>query len=80
MNFMDATVTEDGFADFGEFRLKFLPDQFEVLQEKNLVGKEVIFGIRPEDIYDALFAQVKIPGRTWPERSWRSSRTSVERR
>lgn len=62
MNFMDATVTEDGFADFGEFRLKFLPDQFEVLQEKNLVGKEVIFGIRPEDIYDALFAQVKVPG------------------
>jgi multiple sugar transport system ATP-binding protein len=62
MNFMDATVTEDGFADFGEFRLKFLPDQFEVLQEKNYVGKEVIFGIRPEDIYDALFAQVKVPG------------------
>ncbi|BAD85964.1 ABC-type maltdextrin transport system, ATPase component [Thermococcus kodakarensis KOD1] len=62
MNFMDATVTEDGFADFGEFRLKFLPDQFEVLREKNLVGREVIFGIRPEDIYDALFAQVKIPG------------------
>jgi multiple sugar transport system ATP-binding protein len=62
MNFMDATVTEDGFADFGEFRLKFLPGQFEVLQERNLVGREVIFGIRPEDVYDALFAQVKVPG------------------
>jgi multiple sugar transport system ATP-binding protein len=62
MNFMDATVIEDGFADFGEFRLKFLPDQFEVMREKNLVGKEVIFGIRPEDVYDALFAQVKVPG------------------
>ncbi|ASJ05688.1 ABC transporter ATP-binding protein [Thermococcus barossii] len=62
MNFMNATITEDGFADFGEFRLKFLPDQFEVLEERNLVGKEVIFGIRPEDIYDAMFAQVKVPG------------------
>jgi multiple sugar transport system ATP-binding protein len=62
MNFMDATVTEDGFVDFGEFRLKLLPDQFEVLREKNLVGEEVIFGIRPEDIHDAIFAQVKIPG------------------
>ncbi|MDK2869402.1 MAG: multiple sugar transport system ATP-binding protein [Pyrococcus sp.] len=60
MNFLDATITEDGFLDFGEFRLKLLPDQFEVLQD--YVGKEVIFGIRPEDIYDALFAQVKIPG------------------
>ncbi len=62
MNFIDATVTEDGFVDFGEFKLKLLPDQFEVLKEKNLVGKEVIFGIRPEDLYDAMFAQVKIPG------------------
>ncbi|EEB74751.1 ABC transporter ATP-binding protein [Thermococcus sp. AM4] len=62
MNFLDATITEDGFADFGEFKLKLLPDQFEVLRERNLIGKEVIFGIRPEDIYDAMFAQVKIPG------------------
>ena len=62
MNFMDATITDDGFADFGEFRLKLLPDQVDVLREKNLVGKEVIFGIRPEDIYDAMFAQVKVPG------------------
>ncbi len=62
MNFLDASVTEDGFLDFGEFRLKLLPDQFEVLQELDYVGKEVIFGIRPEDVYDALFAQVKVPG------------------
>ncbi|WP_042701338.1 ABC transporter ATP-binding protein [Thermococcus sp. PK] len=62
MNFLDASVTEDGFLDFGEFRLKLLSDQFEVLQELGYVGKEVIFGIRPEDVYDALFAQVKVPG------------------
>ncbi|USS41272.1 ABC transporter ATP-binding protein [Thermococcus aggregans] len=62
MNFIDATITEDGFVDFGEFRLKLLPDQFEVLEEKGYVGKEVVFGIRPEDLYDAMFAQVKIPG------------------
>jgi len=62
MNFMDATITEDGFADFGEFKLKLLPDQVEVLREKNLIGKDVIFGIRPEDVYDAMFAQVKVPG------------------
>ncbi|ASJ03403.1 glycerol-3-phosphate ABC transporter ATP-binding protein [Thermococcus profundus] len=62
MNFMDATVTHDGFVDFGSFRLKLLPDQVEVLEEKGYLGKEVIFGIRPEDVYDAFFAQVKIPG------------------
>jgi len=62
MNFMDATITEEGFADFGEFRLKLLPDQIEVLRNEDLIGKEVVFGIRPEDIYDAMFAQVKVPG------------------
>jgi len=62
MNFMEATITEDGFADFGDFRLKLLPDQVEVLREGGLIGRDVIFGIRPEDIYDAMFAQIKVPG------------------
>ncbi|ASJ10264.1 glycerol-3-phosphate ABC transporter ATP-binding protein [Thermococcus sp. P6] len=62
MNFIDATLTPEGFVDFGDFRLKLLPGQFEVLEEENLVGREVIFGVRPEDIYDAMFAEVKIPG------------------
>ncbi|NJE45975.1 ABC transporter ATP-binding protein [Thermococcus sp. GR7] len=65
MNFIDASIVEDErgvWADFGEFRLKLLDDQGEVLREKNLIGKEAIFGIRPEDIYDAMFAQIKIPG------------------
>lgn len=62
MNFLDAIVTEDGFVDFGEFRLKLLPDQFEVLGELGYVGREVIFGIRPEDLYDAMFARVRVPG------------------
>ena len=65
MNFLDASIVEDEggvWVDFGEFRLKLLEDQAEVLRELNYIGKEVIFGIRPEDIYDAMFAQVKIPG------------------
>ncbi len=62
MNFLDATATEDGFLDFGEFRLKLLPDQVTVLREQGLLGRGVVFGIRPEDVYDAIFAQVKVPG------------------
>jgi len=61
MNFLDASVTEDyEYLDFGEFKLKLLPDQSEVLKQEGV--REVIFGVRPEDVYDALFAQVKIPG------------------
>ena len=65
MNFINTSITEDDtgvWADFGEFKLKFMEDQAEVLKENNLIGKEALFGIRPEDIYDAMFAQVKIPG------------------
>ncbi len=65
MNFLDASVIEDEkgvWVDFGEFKLKLTDDVGEVLREQNYIGKEAIFGIRPEDIYDAIFAQVKIPG------------------
>ncbi|RLF75648.1 glycerol-3-phosphate ABC transporter ATP-binding protein, partial [Thermococci archaeon] len=65
MNFINTSIIEDNtgvWADFGEFKLKFMEDQAEVLKENNLIGKEALFGIRPEDIYDAMFAQVKIPG------------------
>ncbi|WP_461865736.1 ABC transporter ATP-binding protein, partial [Thermococcus sp.] len=65
MNFIGASIVEDDvgvWADFGEFRLRFLEDQVEALKEFGYLGKEVVFGIRPEDIYDAMFAQVKVPG------------------
>lgn len=62
MNFLEGVLSDDGFVDFGEFRLKLLPDQVEVLKEKNLIGKTITFGIRPEDVLDAFFAQVRVPG------------------
>ncbi len=62
MNFLSVSVTEDGWLDFGEFKLKLLPDQVALLGELGYLGKEVVFGIRPEDVYDAVFAQVKVPG------------------
>jgi len=51
MNFLRGTLLDDGRMDFGEFKLKLLPDQFEVARD--YVGKTLILGIRPEDLYDA---------------------------
>jgi len=62
MNFLEGTVTPDGFISFGTFKLRLLPDQVRALEELGYAGKDVLFGFRPEDVYDALFAQVKIPG------------------
>ena len=52
MNFMDVTVSKNGdlLIDEGRFKIK-LPDKFTKPLEA-FVGKTVVFGIRPEDIYD----------------------------
>lgn len=58
MNFLNAKIVTDGddmYADEGEFRLKLTDKQKKLL--KGYVGKEVTFGIRPEDISYAAKAE-----------------------
>ena len=55
MNFIDATISQEGsdfFANFGEFKLKLPASKNENDVLVPYVGKEVILGIRPEDITD----------------------------
>jgi multiple sugar transport system ATP-binding protein len=63
MNFFDATITGgDGkvFLDSGAFRVQFPEDKAAFYRQH--LGKQVIFGIRPEDIQDAAFAPPGIFG------------------
>jgi len=65
MNFLDATVvgTAQGvYLDFGGVRLR-VPDELAE-RVRPLAGNAVTFGIRPEDIYDKLFAQAMRPEST----------------
>ena len=53
MNFFDAKLKKDGnalFVDTGAFSIQ-IPDQFNNVYMPH-AGKAVIFGLRPEDIYD----------------------------
>lgn len=53
MNFLDAKIVDcaEGYAiDGGSFKVKAPPERAELL--KDYVGKDVIFGVRPEDIFD----------------------------
>jgi multiple sugar transport system ATP-binding protein len=65
MNFLDCTVKDSNGAlwlDFNEFQLK-IPTQF-VDKVRPYVGREVTFGIRPEDIYDRSMYQGSIDSNT----------------
>lgn len=55
MNFIDAVVKKvDGGAavDFGKYSIKLPESKSKALIEGGYVGKEVIIGIRPEDVHD----------------------------
>ena len=56
MNFFDATITNtDGsfYVDAGTFRVKVPPSKLELV--KPYSGKQVVFGIRPEHVYDPAY-------------------------
>ena len=62
MNFLDSTLVERDssmYLELGAFRLR-VPEELAATARPHL-GKTLIFGIRPEDIYDRLFAQSMRP-------------------
>jgi multiple sugar transport system ATP-binding protein len=61
MNFVDATlVKQDGrFAvDAGDFKVG-IPESRDGKKFESYVGKQVVFGVRPEDIFDKAISMVK---------------------
>jgi multiple sugar transport system ATP-binding protein len=60
MNFFPATISSDGglYADSGEFRVPIPPERSKNIEA--YVGKNVVVGIRPEDIHDVHFVPPNI--------------------
>jgi len=55
MNFVTATLSKEGdavYASFGNCKVKLPADKASNPELQNYIGKEVTFGIRPEDIHD----------------------------
>ena len=53
MNFFSGSITgtlDEMYVDSGVIRLRLQPDEIEQLGQES-IGKEVVFGVRPEDIY-----------------------------
>jgi multiple sugar transport system ATP-binding protein len=65
MNFMDGRITKKNgnlFFDEGNFTVKVLASMRPQLEP--YINKDVVFGIRPENIYDKLFASNATPDNT----------------
>lgn len=66
MNFVNGVVGKDGIFEcgshkYGVIRLQVPQEQFDVLKEQNYLEKDLVMGIRPEDISDQEDAMAKHP-------------------
>lgn len=55
MNFIDCQVSESGsdlLLSFGDYKVKVPENKVAALKDGGYVGKEVVMGIRPEDLHD----------------------------
>ncbi|MEE8317485.1 MAG: sn-glycerol-3-phosphate ABC transporter ATP-binding protein UgpC [Candidatus Omnitrophota bacterium] len=65
MNFVNGKIIKQGdkfFFNEGRFRLKIVEDMYEKISPYE--GRDLVFGIRPEDIYDKLFVSSASPDNT----------------
>ncbi|MFP4177775.1 MAG: ABC transporter ATP-binding protein [Acholeplasmataceae bacterium] len=62
MNFIHGSVDEKGIFTAGQHTIKIPEDKFEIVKENRMIGKEIILGIRPEDIHDT-----EVVMKTYPE-------------
>jgi len=57
MNFLDAAITDRVTLKGGMFELNTADRIKKVIKDNNLIGKEIVLGIRPEDLEDNNFVQ-----------------------
>ena len=52
MNFITGRVTEEGYFQYENLKVRVPENKFALLKEKNYLEKDIVLGIRPEDIHD----------------------------
>ncbi|NLB90675.1 MAG: sn-glycerol-3-phosphate ABC transporter ATP-binding protein UgpC [Clostridiales bacterium] len=67
MNFFDAELIKEGkevYAIFGENRIEVPAGKIAKLKDESYIGKEVVMGIRPENIHDEQVVLANLPNAT----------------
>ena len=62
MNFITGKVDNKGNFIAGRYKIVLPDDKFEIIKSNRMVDKEIVFGIRPEDIHDDETVMKTYPG------------------
>ena len=62
MNFITGKVAKDGVFTAGEHTVKVPEDKMQIIKDNDMIGKEIVLGIRPEDIHDEKVVMDTYPG------------------
>ncbi len=67
MNFIDGKIMEDGYFECGDHkvgttRIQIPAGKFKMLEEQHYINKDIIMGIRPEDLHDEIIVAKTYPG------------------
>ncbi len=62
MNFITGKVGKDAIFKAAEHTVKVPEDKMEMIKENNMLDKEIVLGIRPEDIHDEKIVMDTYPG------------------
>ena len=52
MNFVNGVVDAKQVFTAGDYKINIPDDKFEIIKQNGMIGKDVVLGIRPEDIHD----------------------------
>ncbi len=53
MNFIHGKVNAKGVFTSGKYKVQVPDDKMEIVKEHNMIDKDIVLGIRPEDIHDS---------------------------
>ena len=64
MNFIHGRVSKEGIFTAGRHTLELPQDKFEIVKYHKMIEKDIVLGIRPEDIHDDLVVKKAYPNAT----------------
>ena len=62
MNFVNGVVDAKQVFTAGDYKIIIPDDKFEIIKQNGMIGKDVVLGIRPEDIHDEGIFMETYPG------------------